>query len=310
MEWFETGVGYDITLWFNSLGEGSLNSLLKLFDFSGSEGFYILAFPLIFWSINKSLGKRLIIITLLSSFISLLLKDIWSRPRPYDVFVPGKTPIVNRLNSLESYGFPSGHVMGATAFWGYLSRISIKKSAIITCYIVVLLTALSRMVHGVLYIQDVVIGLFLGVVVLILFLIFEPRVTQLCNQKYTLLQRILLVCFSTGAALVLAILLNIEHLSDVITIVAGFLGAMIGIVLEKEFIDFSVDGGLSLRVGRYIMGLAVILIVYSGLKILFDLIVINNNYFRFIRYTLLGFVVTYPIPKLFVMLKLAESRVK
>lgn len=310
MEWFETGVGYDIALWFNSVGEGWLNTFLKIFDITGGESFYIFVFPLIFWCINKSLGKRLIIVTLLSSYLNLILKNIWLRPRPYDVTVPGKDQVVNRLPPRESYGLPSGHTMGSTSFWGYLYHISKKKSAKITCIAIVFLTGISRMVHGMHFIQDVVVGFTVGLIVLILFIAFEPKITALCNQEYNLLQRILLVFFSTGAALLLVVLLGFQHLDDVSTIVGGFFGAMVGIVLEKEFLNFNVDGGLKVRLARYILGFLAVAAVYIGLKFIFNLLGWENNYFRFIRYSLLAFVITYPVPKLFVFLKLAERSAK
>lgn len=310
MNWLETGIGYDITLWFNKMGDGFFGYLLRIFDFTGGEGFYILAFPFIYWCINKSLGKRLIIITLLTSYINLVLKDLFARPRPYNVSVKGKDQIINRLNDLDTYGLPSGHAMGSTVYWGFLSKSGIKKSAKIVCYLVILLTAISRMVHGVHFVQDVVLGIALGLIVIILFSVIEPKVTTLCNEEYTLLQRLLLVFFSTGAALVLAVLINADNMRDIITVTGGFLGAMSGIVLEKEYINFSVDGNLSVRLGRYILGLGVVVTVYIGLKYLFEILGLDNQYFRFFRYVLVGLVTTYPVPKLFILLKLAESKLK
>lgn len=307
MEWLETGVGYDITLWFNSLGEGFLNTFFKIFNITGGEVFYILVFPLIYWCINKSLGKRIMILTILTVYVNQILKNLWMRPRPYDVHVPGKKQIVNRLADMGSYGLPSGHVMGSTSFWGYLSRDAVKKSAKITCYLMVLLTAISRMVHGVHYVQDVVVGFMISILILILFIKFEPRITDLYNQEYTLLQRLLLVLFSCGAALVLVILLGDSFIEDSVMIIGGFLGAMTGIILEKEYIGFNVEGGLDLRAGRYIVGLAVIIIIYIGLENLFITLKWSNDYFRFLKYALLGFSTTYPVPKLFVILKLAQS---
>ncbi|OQY38222.1 MAG: hypothetical protein B6229_06425 [Spirochaetaceae bacterium 4572_7] len=306
MEWFEMGIGYDITLWFNGFRDTVFGTLLLLFNFTGGEAFYILLFPLIYWCINKSLGKRLIVLSLLTIYVNSILKDLWMRPRPYNVSVPGKDQIINRLPALNSYGLPSGHTMGATAFWGYLSTRTKKTYIKISLYFVILFTGISRLVHGMHFIQDVVVGLIISIIILVLFFIFEPKISDTCNQRYTLLQRLFLVFFTSGGAIVLLLLFRITPLGDGLVVIGGFFGAMTGIVLEKEYIGFSVDGVLVQRIGRYLFGILLLLFTYIGLKYIFGLLEWDGDFFRFLRYVIVGFMATYPIPKIFVHAKLAE----
>ena len=252
MEWFEIGSGYDITLWFNGFRNTVFGTILLIFNFTGGEAFYLLLFPLIYWCINKSLGKRLLVLSLLTIYVNSVLKEFWGRPRPYNVTVLGKDPIINRLPPLDSYGLPSGHTMGATTFWGYLSTRTKKTYIKSLLYLIILLTGVSRLVHGMHFVQDVVIGFVISIVILVLFFMFEPKISDTCNQRYTLLQRLLLVFFTSGGAVVLLLLFRISSLGDGLVVIGAFFGAMTGIVLEKEYIGFSVDGSLVLRIGRYI----------------------------------------------------------
>lgn len=302
----ETGVGYDITLWFNNLGGGFWGTILKAFNFIGSDYFYILLFPLIFWCINKSIGKRVLILALLTAYINILLKSLWMRPRPYDVIVSGKNSIINRLNLDDNFGFPSSHVMGVTSLWMYISTLSKKISTKLLCYIIIMLTAISRMIHGVNFFHGVFAAVIFSLIVLLLFKLFEPKITVTCNQKYTIGQRILLICFFTVAAIVLLIFSEIDNINQAVIFVGCFFGATIGIVLEKEFLNFKVDGSLILRIGRYFLGMILISLVYYGFEELYNFMDTNSNIIQFFKYGIIAFITVYPIPKLFTVMNLCS----
>lgn len=294
-------MSYDITLWFNNLGNSFLSTFLRSFTFIGSDFFYIMLFTLIFWCINKSIGKRVLTITLLTIYINLLLKNLWIRPRPTGM-------IINRLGDIDDYGFPSTHVMGVTSLWAYLFILSRKYITRFFCFLIIFFTAISRMIHGVNFIEDVVSGILFSLFILFLFKIFEPKITSICNERYTLLQRFLLICFSVGGAIILIILARLENLTGIIAVIGCFFGAMTGIIMEKEYLGFSVDGTLVIRIGRYILGLVLISLVFYGFQVIFDKLNLDNTFFRFILYSLVSFITTYPIPKLFVAMNLSEIK--
>lgn len=306
MLWIETGLGYDITLWFNKLGEGFLGSVLNVFTYVGSETFYILFIPLIFWCINKSIGKRVLIITLLTAYINVLLKNLWLRPRPFNVLVEGKQPITNRIDIIDKYGFPSLQIMGVTSLWVYISTLSKKISSKILCYLIILLSTVARLVNGVNFIHSVLLAIIFSLLILLLFKIFEPKITITCNQKYTVKQRILLITFFTVAAIIVLIFFRTYNITTAIIFIACFFGGTIGIVLEKEYLDFSVDGSLILRIGRYFLGLILISIIYYGIDMLYNVIDINNYIILFLKYGIITFITAYPIPKLFVFMNLCS----
>lgn len=306
MEWFVTGLGYNITLWFSNMNNAFLNGICNVFNFIGMDIFYILIFPLIFWCISKSLGKRLIILTLLSTYIGVVLKSLWKVPRPYNLVLDGKERIINAIPEIDSYSFPSLHTLSVTTFWGYLIVISKKKYVKATCIVVILFAAISRMIQGVSYVGDVIFSILIGIVILILFLMFEPRIKDNFNQRYTLMQKFLLICFFTGAAIVLSILLNMQ--SESIAVTGAFFGAILGIVLEKEFLNFNEEGSLVFRILRYIIGLIIISIIFYGLQNIFSILEWENNLSYFLLYGSVTFISTFPIPKLFVFMNIAEIK--
>ena len=67
---------------FQSLGEWLL-PIMEFFSFLGTEDFYILALPVIYWSIDSALGLRIGVIMLLSTGTNTIFKFAFHSPRPY-----------------------------------------------------------------------------------------------------------------------------------------------------------------------------------------------------------------------------------
>lgn len=260
--------------------------------FVGSGLFYLMLFPLIFWCVDKSIGKRILTITLLGTFVSIVLKNLWMRPRP--------------TGDLNDYGFPSSYVMRVTIFWGYIFSLNKKiKWGLITLFFIIFV-ATSRFFLEFNFFIDILFGIIFSIIILILFMIFEPKITTTCNETYTLLQRLLFVCFTTGGAIVLMIIVGIDSSFEILTVIGCFFGGMIGIILEKEHLGFSVNGTFILKVSRYLSGMLILFFLYYGLFSVLDLLNLTNSFFYFIVYALIAFVATYAIPKLFVILNLLD----
>jgi hypothetical protein len=92
---------------------------------------------------------------------------------------------------------------------------------------------------------------------------------------------------------------------DCITAASTLMGMSLGFVLERKFIGFSSDGTVRVRILRYILGLAVIIGLWIGLKIAFKGLE-PALMFRFIRYLLIGLWGSFAAPWVFVRLKLAD----
>jgi hypothetical protein len=95
---------------------------------------------------------------------------------------------------------------------------------------------------------------------------------------------------------------------DAVSSVAGLFGFGIGIVMESSRIRFQASGAIWKRVIRYVLGIAVVVGIWAGLRAVFpaepEWIALP---LRFLRYLLLVLWVTYFAPWLFVKLRLAAA---
>lgn len=117
---------------------------------------------------------RLAAIVPSAMLLNVLLKHLFQRGRPV---------IDDPLVVLSSYSFPSGHVAGATVFYGvvtamWLTRVQDRRwraCLVLAATLMVLLVALSRLYLSVHYLSDVVAGLAEGLVWLALCLTASNR---------------------------------------------------------------------------------------------------------------------------------------
>lgn len=127
-------------------------------------GFFI-TFIIVF-SKNKKLTIALTLTFILASAINHVLKAIVQRDRPFDTY----DDIINYGNE-EGYSFPSGHSLCIGIFVTFLFYVLINSTknkwtislGAVSLLLVAMLVALSRMVLGVHYLFDTIIGLFLGI---------------------------------------------------------------------------------------------------------------------------------------------------
>ena len=77
----------------------------------GREESYLILFPLIYWCINKNLGKAVGYIFLTMVTINSILKETIREPRPFWL-----EPDIG-LSQEDGFGLPSGHTQFATALY-------------------------------------------------------------------------------------------------------------------------------------------------------------------------------------------------
>ena len=117
-------------------------------------------------------GMNLLIVYL----FNLLLKSIFSRPRPIDI----------NLIEASGYSFPSGHAMISTAFYGFLiyliwkTKINNKSKWLYTILlsILILLICITRVYLGVHYASDVLAGFFIAITYSIIFISVVSKFAQ------------------------------------------------------------------------------------------------------------------------------------
>ena len=309
----------ELTIWLQE-NYPQLVGVMALITSMGEELFYLAALPAVYWSIDKRLGRQLGYVFLLSAAINNVAKNLARQPRPFWL-----DPSV-RLRDAESYGLPSGHAQHATAVYLLLAAWVRRGWVWPLALGFILLMSLSRIYLGVHFIQDVIVGFILGLVVLGLFLFWQRAFAERFSRR--ILGRRLLIMIVIPAALALVyvgvlLLLGAPNMDvpwaefvpaaeltaheDVVSTRAGLLGFGVGMILESSRVRFRADGPIWQRIVRYALGIAVALGIWS----LREVLPTDPEWvalpLRFLRYLLLLLWVTYFAPWVFVKLRLAAA---
>ncbi len=286
--------GVDVVLWFQQASP-SLDGLFKALTFLGSEEFYLLLLPLVYWSIDRVVGMRLIVLLLFSSLVNTSIKLLAGQPRPFSY-----DHRVRAITAETSYGFPSGHTQNTLAVWGYLgSRVRARWFWAVAGVLLVGVP-MSRIYLGVHFPTDVVGGYVIGGVVLWLFLRYWPGIERwFCR---------LAIGWQLAITTLVPLAFLVADTSDgVATGVGTMVGMGVGFVLERRWVRFETPGSIRDRVLRLALGFAVLIGLWAGLRVAFTGVE-PALLFRLIRYSLVGLWGALGAPWVFVKMKIATAR--
>jgi len=274
-----------------------IDGFFRGITFMGEEMFYLLAIPLLVWSVDMALGARVGFAFLLSAYLNPVFKDIFQEPRPFFL-----DPSV-KLSEADGSGMPSGHAQTSVMVWGVLAWQVGKKWFWGIAIAFMLLIGFSRIFLGVHFPHQVLAGWTVGIVILAAYLLLDPRVEhwlaglQLWKQL--------------AVAFFIPVLMALISLSDsTVAATAVMAGFGCGLAVSRRYVPFSTSGHWWLRLLRYVIGAAVMMGIYLGLSALFAEIDGSLYYLlRFIRYGLLGLWISLGAPWLFVQMHLAKTAV-
>lgn len=318
MSGIELGWGLDVILWFQSWRTPFVESLGLFFSFLGSTDFYLVVLPLIFWSIDERAGLRVGLFFLLSIWLNSVFKMAWRRPRPYMVSTEVDVP----PPAIEpSYGIPSGHAQGTATLWGAIAVEVKQRWVTVSVIVYTLMMAVSRMVIGTHYPQDVIAGLLIGGLLVGLYAWLEPKFNRWITAQ-SLLTQIGVVVLGVGFLLILhpgiipvsippnlTILVTLDDvLSWPVSPAAALLGTGIGFALEYHYLRFDASGIWWKRALRFVLGMVGLAVLRFGLGALFEGLE-PPLVFRLIRYSIIGLWIGFGAPWLFIKLNLARSAI-
>jgi membrane-associated phospholipid phosphatase len=311
-----TSGSLDLIRAFQSLG-GWLVAPMRLLSFLGTEEFYMLVVPLVFWCINRTLGIELVALLLASTGLNELAKGLLKLPRPF--WIEPKLA----LSTETSFGLPSGHAQNVIVLWGYLATV-LRSPWRWLCVLLIFLISLSRLYLGVHFPGDVLAGWALGLLVLGAFLWLKPRLNPRLSA-WSLGRHVLAAILVSAAVLFLYLtaatipageparfgdLFSVAHAQvvDAAGSIAGMiLGAWIGLAIEERRVRFSTAGTFWQRTLRLIIGLLIVVLLRFGLSaILSEDTLVLGLAFRTLRYALMMLWVALAWPWLFVRLGLAQ----
>ena len=318
-------IGITWNIFFQNLGSW-LKTPMEVFSLLGTETFFLLLLPALYWCMEADIGLRVGIILLLSSSVNNALKIAFQGPRPY-----WYSADVIRYASETSFGVPSGHAQIAFGVWGMLATSIRKWWGWLIAIIVILLIGISRLYLGVHFLHDVILGWLIGALLLWLVLCFWKPVAAWL-KKMSLGQQIA-ASFLSSLVLILFSLIPFlwlkitnwqppqawaEYARDAISLSVAFTtaGTLFGLLAGMAWFNhqggFDANGPLWKRILRYVLGLIGVLVFYLGMKVLFGLIVTDAEavppyILRYIRYVLVGAWISAGAPWFFVKLKLAKK---
>lgn len=299
--------GHDLIAWLQRARTPLLDGVAHGLSFLGDEPFYLLLIPVLYWTVDRVVALRLTVILLVSTWINGTVKALVDLPRPS----PAEVEV---LAHEPTSGVPSGHSQNAVVVWGYLASVRPTAWTVGGAVLAALAIGASRLYLGVHFPHDLVAGWLLGLVILFVFLRYRARVEEVLGgflrgsaggtpfsvSSPTPAGWALLLLLAGGIPL-LMLLLYREH--EALPAASALLGAGLGAVWERTRIRFSARGPLLHLGPRLVVGFAVVLLIWMGLR---EPLAALGDPGRIFRYAFLGAWITAGAPLLFITLGIGE----
>lgn len=252
-----------------SIANPFFDFLFQLITICGEQIVLISIISIIYWTLDKKFGEYIAYSVLTSVLLNNAIKDIFKMKRPI-----GEEGIRTlREQTATGYSFPSGHTQGASSFYGAMAIYLKKRVMYIIAAVMIVLIGFSRLYLGVHYPKDVIVGGILGVLT-----------SLICYKLYNKVENKMLLYVITFAIFIPA--LTFAHSADFIKGMGTYLGFIIGIYIEKKYVNFSTEGNTGNKIIRVLLGIVILLVLQLGLKVLLP----SATIFSFIRYSLISLV--------------------
>lgn len=221
-------------------------SLCIMFTYLGEAILGVVVIGIMYYGYNKKFAKYLGINMLSSCVINPLIKNIFFRVRPY--FVNDNIECLKAVDAsadimsitAQGYAFPSGHTMSTMSLFGSIAVYFKKKPLFILTDILVLLVAFSRFALGVHYPTDVIVGAFIGLLVIIIYTLLRKKFDE---NKIMIVSMIL---FSVG--------LFYCKTNDYFQLYGLYLGFAFGCMFESKYVNFKNTNNTLKAIIRLIVG--------------------------------------------------------
>lgn len=316
--------GLEVIGFFQQLQSPPLTFVMQLVSFLSDPVFYFVVVLLLYWCFDSHAGFRLGVAIVFSGALNTAIKESLRVPRPFV-----RDPSVFMIEE-SGFSTPSGHSQGSATFYPLFAHLMLgsrhcrkclhgKKGCggrkiplcvvgkLVVAVVLPLLIGLSRIYLGVHYPSDVLLGLTLGFLTSIAFILFWHPLAELVGSWRPSLQLL--------AAAVLVVVLN--HFSRGHIELGGvLLGFLVGrIFWSRRGSYWSTQGTLVQRLLRLPLGAVVVAVVFYVTEWLAALLIEVATGFsmnlasllEFARFGIAGFLVVYLCPVVFVRLGLAMA---
>ncbi len=296
MEWLQSGLG-------------EIGSLIaQLFTICGEELVLILLLGFIYWCYDKEFGKFIGVNIVVGLVWNPMLKNVALRRRPYfdhpgiRCIRPAEADADPFDIAEQGFSFPSGHSTNGVIAYGSMPVYKKNKWLTVLGIVMPLLIGLSRVLLGVHYPTDVLVGWLMGVIVVF----FVSYLQRKVKRKWILH----LVLFVTALPGMLYC-----KTADYYTCVGLMAGLFLAIAFEEKYVHFENTKNPAECVIRIIGGFAVYALSNMLLKLPFPKEFLASGttaafLVRFVRYIIVGFVTLGAYPLVFSKIRLPQRSAK
>ncbi len=267
--------------------------LFALITHLGEETVFLVLAIFVFWCVNKREGYYILIVGLVGTVVNQLAKLVFRVPRPW-VLDSNFEIVESAREEATGYSFPSGHTQNIAGTFGSIAAYNRKRWITLTCVIVIVLVAFSRMYLGVHTPFDVITSLLIALA-LVVFLrpLFATEESFKKSFPFIVIGSVLL-----SLVLLIYVLavsgdssLDPHNYESALKNGSTLFGCTLGLVLvyfvDTRYVDFKTDGKWYSQIIKLLGGLLVVLGIKAGLSTPLELLFGNEYVARAVRYFLI-----------------------
>ncbi|MBQ6431270.1 MAG: phosphatase PAP2 family protein [Oscillospiraceae bacterium] len=302
-----------VLYWLESIRNPVLDFIMQLFTHLGSEVFFLVIALTVFWCFDKREGIYLLFVGFIGTVLNQFLKLVYRIPRPW-VQDPKFTIVESARADAGGYSFPSGHTQNVVGTLGGIARWTKRKWLRIVCIVLLLLTSFSRMYLGVHTPLDVGVAFLIAVVLIFALYPVVRKTAENPKLMYVLLGVLITVAFAFVLYANLTdfsalgtdeeVLANInEGRKNSYSLFGAMLGFLIAYPLDQKYIQFKEKAVWWVQILKTVGGLAGVLAIKEGLKLLFNAVGFTWLGTNAIRYCVVVFFAAAVWPLVFPLLR-------
>ncbi len=258
-----------ILRFFESIRMPVLNEFMLLVTEFGGEIAFLVTAIVVFWCFDKRHGYFIMSVGFIGTIISQFMKLWFHIPRPW-VKQPG-IAMEAAVGDAGGYSFPSGHSQSSVGTFGALALTTTNKVVRVVSILIAVLVPFSRMYLGVHTPMDVFVG---AAIALVLIFAVKPLVYSDKPSVMTILiglmtaLSVIYLCFVFLYEFPAGVDdYNLTHGRENACTMAGCIAGMIVVYfIDEKWLKFDTKAVLWAQLIKIVIGLAIILIIKSGLK--------------------------------------------